>query len=209
MIRERTAPWMARRISMMLLASACLLAACGGSGSSGFDGEPASGEPDALMRAVDEGSCVEFAAVTYCGSGAPFTVDPDFATVEIEEPSTALTCTQAPEENVCEASFTFTAIGFPAGTAYLVASADSFEGPWTLSEAMPAPSTGGPPEDRNGAVELPSGGASAPPPTPVVLAVLVYLDALPPELPSDASLLSDFSPDVVYATRELEVAAGE
>ena len=189
----------------VLLCCVCALVGCGGSGSSGFDGEPAQGEPDALTRAVEQGDCVPFADVTYCGSGAPFSLDPNFVTVEIEEPATPIECTQS-SENSCEASVTFTPTGFPAGTAYLVASAGSFEGPWTLSDDVPAPSTGGPPQDRPAAVDLPSDGASAPPPSPVVIAVLVYLDSLPVEVPSETPLLSDLAPDVVYASREIEVA---
>jgi hypothetical protein len=194
-------------IFALLLCCVCALFGCGGSGSSGFDGEPATGEPDALARAVADVDCVPFENVTYCGSGAPFEVTPDFATVEIQEPSTPIPCTQSSSENVCEASVTFTPIGFAAGTAYFVASAGSFDGPWTLSNDVPAPSTGGPPEDRPAAVELPSEGAGgAPPPSPVVIAVLVYLTSPPAELPSETLLLSDLAPDVVYASRELDVA---
>ena len=193
-----------RVLRAALLCWMCVAAGCGGSGSSGFDGEPATGEPEALMRAVEEGTCLAFEDVTYCGSGAPFSIQPDFVTVEIEEPSAPITCAQS-SENVCEASVTFTPIGFDAGTIFLIASADSFAGPWTLSNDTPAPSTGGPPEDQPATVELPSEGSSAPPPSPLVIAVLVYFTP-PGDLPSGAPVLSEFVPDVVYATGELEVS---
>jgi hypothetical protein len=44
-----------RVLRAALLCWMCVAAACGGSGSSGFDGEPASGEPEAIMKAVEEG----------------------------------------------------------------------------------------------------------------------------------------------------------
>jgi hypothetical protein len=187
-----------------LAALGCMLAACGGSGSSGFDGEPA-GEPETIGAAVDQGSCLELEAVTYCGSGAPFATAAGDATVQIDEPLVPVECAGVPGQDACETSVDFTSEGFPAGTAYLVASSDSFEGPWTLSSELPPPSSGSAPEDREAAVELPTAGESAPPPSPLVVAVLVYLDALPQEAPGEVAELAELAPDVAYVSRELEV----
>lgn len=208
MILGRTAPRLARIGSVVLLLGTCVLAACGGSGSSGFDGEPAGSEPEAITRAVDEGSCVEFAASTYCGSGASFEVQTGPASVTIDEPLTPVVCTEVPAETECMASLGFTTEGFPAGTNYLVASADSVDGPWSISADMPPPSSGGAPEDKEAEVQLPTSGGSSPPPTPLIVAVLVYLDAPPQEAASESPLLADFAADVVYVSRALDVTAG-
>ena len=194
--RLRVASW---------LVLAALVAACGGSGSSGFDGEPAS-EAEAILLALEDQSCVEFEGVTYCASAADTTVGSETATVTIEDAMTPVACAELPDETECVASLGFEPSGFPAGTVFRAATASSVDGPWTLSADVPPPSSGGQGEDeRDVDVQVPSPGASGPP-APLVLAVLVYVEPVSGELPSAAPRLSDFGADVVYVG-ELEIAA--
>jgi hypothetical protein len=188
---------------IVVAAVSLAVAACGGSGSSGFDGEPA-GEPQVIEKAVTEGTCFELEGVTYCGSGAPFTAPTGDGTVTIDEPAAPVECTQVPGEDACVADVDFTPDGFPGATFYLVASADSFAGPWLLSADVPPPSSGGQADGREVDVEVPSRPGS-PPTTPLIVAVLVYLDALPQNVPDQVVELSGLEPDVVYVSRELDV----
>jgi hypothetical protein len=184
---------------------ALTLAACGGSGSSGFDGAPAS-ESDAIMQAVDEQSCVVFETVVYCGSAAEVSVGGEGATVAIEDPMIPVVCTQDPEDAECVATVDIQPSGFPTGTAFRAAASHSIDGPWILSADVPPPSSGGSGGDGEAVdVQVPSAGPSAPP-QPLVVAFLIYLTPPPADLPSDAPQLSDFEPDIVYVGR-LEFAA--
>jgi hypothetical protein len=70
---------------------------------------------------------------------------------------------------------------------------------------MPPPSSGGAADERDVEVQVPSAGPGAPP-APLVAGVLVYLDAVPTDPPSEAPLLRDFGADVICVTHELEVA---
>jgi hypothetical protein len=183
----------------------CLLAACGGSGSSGFDGEPAS-EPQAIAEAVDQQTCIEFEAVTYCGSGAPFEGAAAEGSVEIDEPLTPVACAEIPGQDACVAEVEFRPAGFPPGTAFVVASSATVEGPWDVSSQLPPPSSGGAgPEDREAEVELPSAGGTEPPPSPLIVAVLVYFSGVAPGAPEQIDALADLEPDVAYVSRELDV----
>ena len=202
MLSRRTKP-IARPASWLLMLALLVVVGCGGSGSSGFDGEPAGSEPDAVREAVEQGSCVEFDDMTYCGSGAPFAVNTD-ATVEIDEPLTPLGCSELPDETACVASLGFTAEGFAPRTTFLVASSDSFAGLWRTSDVQPPPSSGGASEGRDAQVELPTPGGTSPT-TPLIVAVLVYLDGPAAEPPSEAPELADFGASVAYVSHELLV----
>ena len=181
------------------LLTALVLGGCGGRGSSGFDIAPAS-EAEALARAM-EGSCVEFEATTYCGSGVPVTVDGATARVEIADPGAPLPCARLPGDAGCATSVGFSPDGFAEETAYRVAHAETIEGPWTL-----APN--GDPHGGDVVVTLPDGSAG-PSPRPLVVAVLVYLGDLPADLPQQAPRLSDFGADVAYVSAELTVVVPE
>jgi hypothetical protein len=185
---------------------ACLLAGCGGSGSSGFDGAPAS-EPEAIVQAVAGGGCVEFAGVTYCGSGAPFTIGGDSGAVTIDEPQAPVACEQQQAGDTCVAALDFAVDGFPSDATYLLAVAASADGPWARDPDVPTPAMGDQSNgSREASVELPTPGG-APPQSSLVIAVLVYAGEAPAELPLESAALADFAPDVAYVSRDLEVAA--
>ncbi|HYC01184.1 MAG TPA: hypothetical protein VEC57_18760 [Candidatus Limnocylindrales bacterium] len=182
----------------LIAASLAIVAACG-SGSSGFDGEAA-----AIEAAAEFGICLEFEGTTYCGSGAELRLDDDDdGRVAIEQPGREIECSEVPSEDVCVGSVTFTTEDLPAGTAYLVATGASAEGPWNIAEDVPAPGSGAPNEDRSTDVEVPTMPGA--PQETIVVAVLLYLDGLPHDVPHGAARLSDFGADAVYVTGELDL----
>ena len=185
---------MAPALAMLLFCS------CGGSGSSGFDSALRS-ESDAIGRANAEGSCVEFRSTTYCASGAPVTIGGDPAAVDFDEAGGPLPCTQLPGEPGCTGEVGFEPGGFPETTVFLGAWAEDESGPWTLSSVDQTGPGGG---DANGdvVVVLPDDGAT---PDALVIAVLVYFDGVPDEVPEVARRLRGFGPDVVYFNAGVEV----
>jgi len=203
MSHERTKEGMKHPMAALLIA-ALLLAGCGGSGSSGFDGE-ASSEPEAITRALDSGTCVEFEGVSYCSSDAPADVGGDTATVGLEAASDPVACADVPDSSVCVASIGFTPDGFPEGTEFLAVWAETVDGPWVLAATTPPPAPGSGSDGREVQATLPEPSAGTPP-SPVVFAVLVYLSSVPSDLPAVADELADFSPDFAYVTSELSVA---
>jgi hypothetical protein len=203
--RETVHETMRRTLRRMGLAAlvALALTACGGSGSSGFDGELNS-EADAIERATSEGTCVEFEGTTYCGSGAPWTLGDDTVAVDFDEASGPVPCTRLPDDSGCTTAVGFQPSGFPETTVLLGAWAESASGPWTLSviDQTPAGESG---EDGDVVVVLPgAGGDNAP---AIVIAVLVYFDGMPEDVADVAPTLAEFGPDVVYLSPQVEVAA--
>jgi len=80
---------------------------------------------------------------------------------------------------------------------------ESEAGPWTLSSVEDAaPGSGGEEDDDDVVVVLPDAGGT---PNPLQIAVLVYLDGAPAELPSVATQLLGFAPDIIYLSSEVEV----
>ena len=183
------------------LLAALTLGGCGGSGSSGFEGEAA-----AITQAMQDGTCVVFEDNTYCGSGAPFPLDVGSGNVGFEDPSAPLTCEQVPAGTTCVTALGFTPAGFPDQTSYLAAWADTAEGPWSFAATTPGSPGGGDPDGREVMAELPTPGATEPP-SPLLIAVLVYLDVVPDDVPAEAPELRDFGADVFYVSSELEVEA--
>ena len=188
-----------------VIAALLLLAGCGGSGSSGFDGAIKT-EPEAIERAKSEGSCVEFKGTTYCGSGAPVTIGDDSAVVDFAEASDPLPCPQLPGDPGCTATVGFDPSGFPETTVFLGAWAESERGPWTLSNVdQTAPGSGGEDEDDDVVVVLPDAGGGEP--SPLVIGVLIYLDgSLPADSPAVSLRLRGFKPDIVYVSSVVEVS---
>jgi hypothetical protein len=182
-----------------------LLAGCGGSGSSGFDGAIKT-EPQAIERAKSEGICVEFKSTIYCGPGAPVTIGDDSAVVDFAEASDPLPCPQLPGDPGCTATVGFDPSGFPETAVFLGAWAESERGPWTLSDVdQSAPGSGGEDEDDDVVVVLPDAGGGEP--SPLLIGVLVYLSgALPSDSPAVALRLRAFKPDIVYVSAEVEVS---
>lgn len=181
--------------------TAALAAGCG-SGSAGFDDSPES-EAEALLVAMRSGLCVSFDERLYCGSGASAAIDDSaVASVDIQDPSEALSCVEVPDEPQCTTSLAFSAAGFPDGTAFLAVSGDHLEGPWTLASTETTPG-----DDRtDGQVDVTlSDIASMATPSKLIVVVLAYLDGAPAELPAQAPLVGDFAPDVVYVSNLLEV----
>ena len=185
--------------------AALLAAGCGGSGSSGFDGAVTS-EPEAIEKAVAEGSCVEFKGTAYCASGAPVMVGDDSAVVDFDEASDPLPCPQLPGDPGCTATVGFDPSGFPDTAVFRGAWAEGRRGPWTLSSVdQTVPGSGGDEQDDDVVVVLPDAGGGEP--SPLVIAVLVYLDGdVPADAPAVALRLRGFSPDVVYVSSDVEVA---
>ena len=198
-----------KRFSLLTIATilaTVVLAGCGGSGSSGFD-SAVNSEPEAIRKASEEGSCVAFEGIDYCASGAPVTVDDDSAVVDFAPAADPLPCASLPDDPACTTAVGFSPDGFPAGTTFLGAWAESETGPWTLSSTeTAAPGGGGEPsadDDRDVVVLLPEAGGATP--DAVIVAVLVYVGPLPPDLPAVALRLRGFSPDYVYLTSDVAV----
>jgi len=191
-------------IAAACLATICGLAGCGGSGSSGFDSAPTS-EPDAIRQATQDGACVEYNGTIYCASGVPVVIEDDSAAVQFDEPSEPLPCPALPGDGGCTTSVGFSPDGFPPGTTFLGAWAESENGPWTLSDTE---ATSGDPgtDDRDVNVLLPDAGGA--PPSAVVVAVLVYPGPFPTDLPAVSLRLRGFAPDFVYVTSDFAVDAG-
>lgn len=186
------------------LVATLVLAGCGGSGSSGFDGT-ADSEPEAIRQANDEGTCVVFDGLEYCASGAPVVVGDDSAVVDFAAASDPLPCASLPDDPACTASVGFSPDGFPPETTFLGAWAESESGPWTLSSTEAADPGSGEPtsDDRDVVVFLPEAGGATP--DAVLVAVLVYLGPLPSDLPAVSLRLHGFSPDYVYLSTDVAV----
>jgi hypothetical protein len=191
--------------STIVVAGLLFFAACGGSGSSGFDGAITS-EPEAIEQATSQGICVEFKGTTYCGSGAPVVIDGDSAAVDFDESSDPLPCPQLPGDPGCTTTVGFEPSGFPDTAVFLGAWAESERGPWTLSSVdTTVPGSGGEgDQDDDVVVVLPDAGEGEP--SPLVIAVLVYLEPLPDDSPAVSLRLRGFEPDIVYVSSEVEVA---
>ena len=184
-----------------------LVCACGGSGSSGFDEEPA-GEPEAITQAADGEACVAFAGTTYCAMGAFFELEGDSVSLDIDPSSAPLACTAMPEEDACTVMVTVLPQDLPAGAAVLVAAAETAYGPWRASEDGPSSSSGDTHVQVDTQIEVPASGG-VPAEASLVIAALVYLDGAPAEVPAETPTLADLGPDVVFVSAELEVQAQE
>lgn len=186
------------------LVAILLLAGCGGSGSSGFDGA-ADSEPEAIRQANEEGTCVVFDGLEYCASGAPVVVGGDSAVVDFAAASDPLPCASLPDDPACTTSVGFSPDGFPPETTFLGAWAESENGPWTLSSTEAADPGSGEPssDDRDVVVLLPEAGGATP--EAVLVTVLVYLGPLPSDLPAVSLRLRGFSPDFVYLSTDVAV----
>jgi hypothetical protein len=201
----RRLDFLASLLAATFVLAVVLLAGCGGSGSSGFDGA-ADSEPDAIRQANDEGTCVEFDGIEYCASGAPVAVGDDSAVVDFDQPSDPLPCAALPDDPACSTSVGFSPDGFPPGTTFLGAWAESENGPWTLSSTEVLDPGGGEPSsdaDRDVVVLLPDAGGSTP--EAVIVAVLIYVGPLPADLPAVSLRLRGFAPDYVYFTGDVAV----
>lgn len=162
-----------------------MLTSCGGSGSSGFD---AVSEAAAVMHALEQGGCVVFNGTTYCGSGAPLSIDDGTVSVRIDTAKTPRSCTPRPAAG-CPPSVPFVPEGFPEGTIFRAALATTAEGPWTLVPTRP----GSPQANDPQVIEIPE-----PPAQSSLVAVLVYLRGVPDDLPDEAARVADFGADAVY-----------
>ena len=192
-----------RRLRAGLLSAVLMLGACG-SGSSGFDGN-ASSEVDAILVATTDLVCVDFKQTTYCGSGAMFPINGDTGAVSFDDDAAPLPCSQQPGDPGCRTSVGFTPDGFSGATAYLAAWSDSIQGPWILSNTVDT-GVASEPADREVEIDLPDTGAGAPP-SPLSVAVLVFIEGAPPDLPAAVDELRQFGADVIYVTSELDVQA--
>lgn len=184
-----------------------VLCDCGGSGSSGFD-SAVNSEPEAIRKASKEGSCVAFEGIDYCASGAPVTVDDDSAVVDFAPAADPLPCASLPDDPACSTSVGFSPDGFPPGTTFLGAWAETENGPWTLSSTESTMPGGGEPssdDDRDVVVLLPEAGGSTP--EAVIVAVLVYVGPLPSDLPAVSLRLRGFSPEYAYLSSNVAVEA--
>jgi hypothetical protein len=176
-------------------------AACGGSGSSGFDG-PAS-EPEAIEQALRDGVCVEFSGTTYCASGVPVLVGDDSAMVDFAGAADPVPCAALPEAPACSAPVGFAPEGFPDATEFLGAWATSARGPWRLSgvdTAAPGSAEG----DEDVVVVLPD--AAPTPADPLVVAVLVYLGGRPGASPEVSQRLRGFRADFAYLKADVRIS---
>jgi hypothetical protein len=192
------------RLAPFLLAIA-LWSGCGGSGSSGFDALPAT-EPEAIARAIEQSKCLGFDDTTFCASDVEATTEDETQSVKvrIEEPEAPLVCRVRLGRAGCRTAVTFTPRRFPPGTTFVAATSASEDGPWTLTETVPASAPGQAPLTRTVRVTLPAPGTPDAP-VSLLLAVLVYTGEAPADLPTQTQRLTDFGADFVFVSRRLEV----
>ncbi|MBM4246430.1 MAG: hypothetical protein FJ148_21985 [Deltaproteobacteria bacterium] len=178
----------ARRMSALLLLT--VLAACGGSGSSGFDIGPGGFEATLIGRAITENRCVEGADdLLICPSGVPvrqgdptllgpneLRVDAGFAG-EVD-------CTS----DVCMVSLGIAVEGLPAGAVVRVAVRAAGADVWHIGEPLAVSSAGG-----GHGLETPvvgGAGGDAMAGDEVQVAVLVFVPPLDP-VPAEVEELSE------------------
>jgi hypothetical protein len=171
---------------------AVLLAACGGSGSSGFDVAPGGFEATLIERAIAENRCVEGADdLLICPSGLPvpdpqddpalpgpneLRVDAGFAG-EVD-------CTS----DVCTVSLDVTIDGLPAGSEVRVAVRSAGTDVWRVGQPLAVSSSGG-----SDGVETPvvgGAGGESMADDEVQVAVLVFVSPLGP-VPAEVAGLSE------------------
>lgn len=157
---------------LMLLALLGGLAACGGSGSSGFDITPLA-ENAVIAGVLASGQCEASGALLICAAGDRPATTPGLPSptpsggrdVQLDVPATdSLSCSLAPADGGCVFVLSFSPSGLPADAVYRAAvRAASSDDPWTIGE----------PAQRQGAffavpVDVPTGVGA------VQVAVLVF-----------------------------------
>jgi len=169
----------ARRWIWLLSAlTAAALAACGGSGSSGFDITPAA-ENLTIEQALAQRECIaETHTLAICPAdagalstpGAPGSADQ----VEVDVPlgeANSLSCASANGGAVCTVPLSFTTMGFPPGASFRVATRQvNPDGVWTIA-APPVPSGDAAEAELTTSLDLPVGAGA------VQLAILVFVDS--------------------------------
>ena len=180
----------ARRMPGFVLL-AVLLAACGGSGSSGFDVAPGGFEATLIDRAITENRCVDGADdLLICPSGVPVPdpQDPMLPGPDELRVDAGFAGEVACTSEVCTVSLGVTIEGLPAGSEVRVASRSAGTDVWRIGEPLAVSSSGG----GNG-VETPvvgSAGGEAMAGDEVQVAVLVFVPPLAP-VPAEVAELSE------------------
>jgi hypothetical protein len=168
------------------------LAACSGSGSSGFD---IRSEAAAIEQALARQTCVTYNAVDYCPADATRAQDSGRIDTNLSD-ATDVAC-MPNADGTCKVSVTFAPEGFSPETVYLVASRTDADAPWVIA---PPPVSSGSPEAPNfeGMVGLDPATAVSPDGT-VQVAVLVFL-VPPADVPASVAELANTGADFVFVT---------
>jgi hypothetical protein len=183
--------WQKKTGAALLVA---LLAACGGSGSTGLIVP----ESALLVQVREGGSCVEANGTTYCPTDA---TSPDGQQVDSPLPGPAEPC-QPSGDCGNAVGFVFRPTGFAAGAACALATrrADASE-PWSVSPPVPIDSSSDRLEFR---ADLPEGFAAG----DVLEAALLCFDEAPSALLDALASLADAAPDVIFVAPLLPAAGG-
>jgi len=181
----------ARRTSALLLLTV-LAAACGGSGSSGFDVGPGGFEATLIDRAIAENRCVEGADdLLICPSGVPVPVrqgDPTLPGPNELRVDAGFAGEVDCTSDVCMVSLGIAVEGLPAGAAVRVAVRSAGAGVWRVGEPLAVSSAGG--GDGLETPVLGGAGGEAMAGDEVQVAVLVFVPPLGP-VPAEVSELSE------------------
>lgn len=185
-----------RLLSVMWPILALVLAACGGSGSSGFD---ITSENAAIERALETQECVVFEGLMVCPADAVAPADgPEHVDTSFDHAG-SVSCGQRSPGGPCNFMLRFAPVGFPPGTIFRVAARRTEpEGPWEIgTEAPNANPFGDPSFDGEVDLDVPSGAPSAE--VSVQFAVLAFIEP-PASLPTEVDHLLDSGAEYAFVT---------
>jgi hypothetical protein len=197
--------WFLRRCAIPLLAALFVAGCSGGSGSSGFDA--AFSENAAITQALQESRCVDRMELTICPAdvstprGAPGGVDTGL------DQAGSVGCAPA-TDGVCSFSLPFMPQGFPPTASFRVATrAINPADAWHMGGV---PIANGIPDnaDFEVPVHVPAADGSHPTVSQLQIAVLVYLNPVPANLPQVADELASFDADFAFVTQQLMTTPG-
>ncbi len=189
-----------RLLSMMWPILALTLAACGGSGSSGFD---IANENAAIERALETRECVGFENLIVCPADA---VAPAHGPEHVDtnlDPTGSVSCEQRSPGGRCNFMLAFAPVGFPPDTIFRVASRRSDPGaPWAIGvEPVRSGFGSAPSYEVQVELDVPVGDAPGPG-VSVQFAVLAFIEPRAP-LPTEVERLVVSGADYAFVTAPL------
>lgn len=153
-------------VSLLALLAAAYLAACGGSGSSGFDVSPLI-EDEAIETALDAGECAQIRALQICPASDPTGQIPgnapgpapsgDRGAVFEVPPTDALDCIVEATSELCSFTLSFQTLGLPEDASFRTAvrALAPQAGGWVVGADSVAPGS-----SQQIALEIPAGATS-------------------------------------------------
>lgn len=194
-----------RQLALVAAAVALLgLAACGGSGSGGFDIEDA-----AIAGALEQGRCVEHSNLMICptdSSSGPVAM-PGSGPIMVNtglDPSGVILCTPVGDGSTCRVDVPIQAAGFTAAGQVRVAARTEPDGVWQVGDPIAFQGDASSPRfDASVRIPLPDRNFPAAQ-IAVQLAVLVFLE-MPGEVPAEVHELSQTGADIAFVTVQFMV----